>query len=280
MDQVAILENLERVAGVLRRGGLHRVTRLGRRFINTLLKEDLSVTFDSLSLSGPMELRGQLYQARSGRLEPLMSALFRNAVSPHSVVLDVGACLGYYSLLAAKYGAKVYAFEPTATSFAYLLANIQRNEFGDRIIAVSKAVSDKRGTMPFFIHDNGGLNSLFRNAGKAKQKGHVDTIAIDEYLDDVTTVHVIKIDIEGGEMHALSGMERTLRRSANPKLFVECNGPALRCAGSSPQGLVGRLSDLGFHVMIIDEHNGRLAPVTPDIEVLNKQLNLYCVRHK
>jgi FkbM family methyltransferase len=279
MNQLAILENLERVAGVMRRGGLHRFTRLGRSFIKTLLKEELSVSFDNLSLSGPMELRGQLYQVRSGRLEPLMSQLFRKAVSPNSVVLDVGACLGYYSLLAAKYGARVYAFEPDPTILPYLMTNITKNSFQDRIVTVSKAVSNAKGLMPFFLHDCAALNSLFDRSGEVKQTVQVELITIDEFLGDSVQVDIVKMDIQGAELYALEGMERMIRFANRPlTMFVECWPQGLNMSGGSATLLVNRLKDLGFTTLIIDEHNRCLAPIDYDIDSV-KYVNLYCVRH-
>src|SRR3990170_7475858 len=141
MDEVALLERFEKVAAFMRRGGLHPLTRLGRNVAERLLRSELSINFDDMHMSAPIALRGFLYRVRGGRMEPYMSRLFKEAVRPDSVVLDVGACLGYYTLLAAKRGAKVYAFEPDESVFRFLLANIQKNNLSDRVIAVPKAVS-------------------------------------------------------------------------------------------------------------------------------------------
>jgi len=279
MDQLVILQNLEKVARIMRTGGLHPLTRLGRRFVKSLLTENLSVNFDSLKMSAPIELRSFLYQVREGCMEPFMSQLFNHVVGSKSVVLDIGACLGYYALLAAKQGAKVYAFEPDLNIFTFLLANIQKNGFEDRVVAISKAVADRRGTMPFFIHDCAVRNSFFDNSGDVTDTVQVDTVSIDECFDATANVDVIKMDIEGAELGALSGMKQLLANRRDLKLFVESNPSSLRFAGNSPQELLWRLRDLGFGVMIIDEQNRRLAPVFEDTEALKSRINLYCVRH-
>jgi len=87
------------------------------------------------------------------------------------------------------------------------------------------------------------------------------------------------MDIEGPELRALRGMEKTLERaSSHLKMFVECNPTALRAAGSTVQGLIDRLEELKFVVTVIDEKNRCLShPVAAHIEPV-LYVNLLCVR--
>jgi FkbM family methyltransferase len=279
MDKITFLKSLDRSAAIMRRVGFHPFTRLGRHLFKRLLK-DLSVDFDGLRISGPIELRGPLYQMRDGQMEPLMSSLFKDAVKPGAVVLDLGASLGYYTLLAANHGAKVYAFEPDYATFLYLVANIQRNGFTDRVTAVSKAVSDKTGIASFLLHDSPVLNSLFDASGEVKTTIPVECTTLDEFLDEAVVVDVIKMDIQGAELHALKGMERTLAHaSTHLAIFVECWPQGLRLTGGSAGALIRQLRELGLTIMVIDEQNRRLSPVDSDIESV-KYVNLYCSRNK
>ncbi len=111
MDRLTLLRGLEKVADAMRSRGLHPVTRLARNLLGSLL-QDLSTDFDGLRMFGSIAHRGHLYYARARQIEPFMSTLFKTTVKPGIVVLDVGAHLGYYSLLAARAGAKVFSFEP------------------------------------------------------------------------------------------------------------------------------------------------------------------------
>src|SRR6266436_5171554 len=180
MDKITLLQSLDRSAAIMRRVGFHSFTRFGRRLFKCVLK-DLSVEFNDLRMSGPIELRGHLYQVRTGQMEPFISDLFKDAVKPGAVVLDIGACLGYYALLAASQGAKVYAFEPDYTTFSHLVANIQRNGFTDRVTAVSKAVSDRTGVASFLLHESPVFNSLFYTSGEVKTTIPVECTTIDEF---------------------------------------------------------------------------------------------------
>jgi FkbM family methyltransferase len=280
MNQIMLLQSLDKLAAVMRARGLRPITRLGRHLVKLLLKGNLSINLNDLHISGPIELRGQLYGILTSKMEPFMSKIFKDTVKSNMVVLDLGACLGYYSLLAAKAGAKVYAFEPDQRLFPYLVANIERNGFIDDVIAVPKAVSNKTGVIPFFLHDCPELNSLFDASGEVNQTVPVECITLDEFLDEAVVVDLIKMDIQGAELHALKGMERTIARaSSHLTVFVECWSQGLSLTGGSAGVLVERLRELGFNVMIIDERNFCLTRVGANIES-EKFVNLYCTYSK
>ena len=283
MNSVALLEGLDRVANILRRLGMRPITRLGRRTMKRILQSDLSVNFDGLSVYGSIEHRGHLYRLRDGRKEPYTVELFKDTVKPGHLVLDIGACIGQYTLLAARQvgsTGKVHAFEPDIMSFPFLMHNIRVNGFSDRVTAVAKAVSDSSGAMPFFQHDgNPGRSSLFVPASNEKlNKILTECITIDEFLNETSPVDVIKMDIEGGEVQALKGMERTIAHASDKlAMFIECNSPALSAFGASAKDLLDRLRTLGFNVMMIDEQGARLRPIDMSTDH-GKIANLYCIR--
>ncbi len=280
MGKLTILRTMDNLAGRLRSLGLHSLTRTGRHLLKLLGMGDLSVKFHGLDMRGPIELRGHLYQVRAGKMEPFMSSLFLNRVKPHSVVLDIGACLGYYTLLGASRGARVYAFEPDPRIFPYLVANIEYNGFIDRVVAVPKAVSHKAEVASFYLDDCPVLNSLFDASGEVKGRVPVETIAVDEFLDEKVVVDIVKVDVQGAELHVLKGMEQTISRAGDGlAMFVECWPRGLRMTGGSASMLVERLGMLGFKVSVIDEQRRHLIPVDSGIESV-KYVNLYCVRSR
>jgi FkbM family methyltransferase len=279
VDQLAVIGQLDKIATIVRRGGLQRLTRLGRNVVKSLLREGVTANFENLFISAPVELRGFLSRVRAGRFEPFMSRLYKESLTMNSIVLDIGACFGYYTLLAAQLGAKVYAFEPDLEVFHYLAANIHKNNFDESVVAISKAVSDKAGAMSFFVHeDDRTQNSLFDDAEHRRIVRQVETLSLDEFLPEGLPVDVIKMDIEGAELHALAGMEKTLSYPCKTTLFVECNPVSLSLGGSSPGTLLRRLENLGFRVWIISEEEGRLVPAGGQLETLKKYVNLYCVQ--
>lgn len=88
--------------------------------------------------------------------EPYTTELFKRAVKPGAVVLDIGAQFGYYSLLAAKsagQNGQVFAFEPAPSNFEVLKRNIEINNYHTRIFPIQKAVGGKFETITMFIYN-------------------------------------------------------------------------------------------------------------------------------
>ena len=100
------------------------------------------------------------------RYEPETTGLLQRVIEPGMVVVDVGAHVGYYALLAAKRvgpQGKVYAFEPDPTNYALLLKNIELNGYRN-ILTTGEAVSDRVGTATLYLAGlDTGRHSLFRH---------------------------------------------------------------------------------------------------------------------
>lgn len=276
MERALSLKTLQRVARVPRRLGLHAVVDLGRFLLRRLPVGDLAVEFDGLRMMGSVSHRLHLYQVAAAEMEPFMTELFVRALRPGLTVLDIGAHLGYYTLLAARAGARVYAFEPDQRTFACLTRNVRANGFTGRVTLVPKAVSDRPSRVPFFLTDNPAHSGLLDDATRGRTT-IVDQICLDEFLGDAVTADIIKMDIQGAELLGLRGMERTLARSGGLTMFIECWPEGLRAAGASANELIAYLHDRGFAVQVIDERNRRLVPVDTDIETV-LYVNLLCTR--
>jgi FkbM family methyltransferase len=139
---------------------------------------------------------------------------FASLLTPNDVVYDIGAHVGYYSLIAAKAGAQVFAFEPLPRNLAYLDRHIAINQAAVRVIRA--AVSDADGKASF-------VEGPYSEMGRLANKGttQVTTIAIDSLKIPAPTI--IKMDVEGGEGAALRGLRRTLDRYA-PRIFLALHG--------------------------------------------------------
>ncbi len=279
VDHLTFLHGLEKVAAVMRGWGLHPITRLGRHVIACFLR-DLSAGYGGFLMSGSLLHRGHPCHLSKGQIEPFMSELFKTKLRPGLVILDLGAHLGYYSVLAAEAGAKVYSFEPDPRTFPYLVRNVHANGFSALVVPVPKAVSSSTGRAALFLDNNDtpGQSSLFRRLSGVGRV-EVDCVRLDEFLDEGIVVDVIKMDIEGAELHALMGMERVISHASKDlTMFIECNVPLLRSAGHSASLLVEWLRDHGFQVMKINEHDHRLSPpILSEIEALGS-VNLCCTR--
>jgi FkbM family methyltransferase len=190
--------------------------------------------------------------------------LFRKVLRPGSTFLDLGANIGYFSLLAARLVGKkgrVYSFEPEPRNFRYLTKNIQINNYAHATLE-PKAVSDSPGQVKLYIcpYDSGhhtinqpeGIRS-YRQGYDYQQEEYVevDKVCLDEYFPD-QPVDVIKMDVEGAELLALTGMDRLIRRQKSLRMFVEFFPLLIREMGGLPEEFIRRLrQDYGFSAFVI-----------------------------
>lgn len=217
--------------------------------------------------------------------EPVTTELFKAALKPGAIVLDIGAHSGYYSIIAAwRIGrrGKVYAFEPGPDNFDVLKLNAARSGLG-RIVPVQKAVSDQNGEVTLRMSRCTACHSLYHHPlTEAETTITVLSVTIDSFLKG-RPVDVIKMDIEGSEPFALRGMRKTIARSPNLVLLAEFSPEFLRELGVEPEEFLGELEDLGFEVQLIDEERRSVMPVRKEhlLETYYSSVwpsNFYCVK--
>lgn len=249
-----------------------------------LTRDYFWVKVDGFRFYGSIHHQKSLYKLLKGSKEPFTRQLFNQVMKPGMVVLDIGANVGYYTLSAARRvgpQGKVYAFECDPRSYRFLLHNVKLNKCSKNVVPVSKAVAHQAGVVPFFLSGrSASLSSLWR-----KKEGwpflDVECTTVDEILGN-QQVHVIKMDIEGSEIHALHGMQKTLCNTDEVIMFVECNPSALSDAGGSVDILLAQLEGFGFRVQVIHEKERSLRPVSDEIyaarDARGKRncVNLYC----
>lgn len=216
--------------------------------------------------------------------EPLTVTLFRESLRPGSVVLDIGAHIGYYSVLAAQAvgsEGRVFAFEPGPDNFEILERNIAINAFRN-VQPFRQAVSNKGGLRPFVLSEPSDRQGFYPHPfASTVQTCLVECVTVDSFLGN-RPVDVVKIDVEGGEISVLEGMQQTLARNPKIVLFLELNPPCLRAAGHTAADLLRVLRDAGFSISLIDESSRRLEPVASYVLHPSEDVpwcaNLYCVR--
>jgi FkbM family methyltransferase len=160
--------------------------------------------------------------------EPETTPLFFRFASEAEVVIDVGAYVGFYSVLAglANPGSRVLAFEPMPDNAKRFRRHIALNRL-DNVEFVHAAVSADPGEAELFHvpGDHPCSTSLvreFMSTHEGVTSSVVPTVALDSFLAErgVGSVSLIKLDIETGEPGALRGMRRTLERD-KPHIFCE-----------------------------------------------------------
>ncbi len=195
----------------------------------------------------------------------------RELLKKDQVYLDLGANIGYFSLLAAKIvgsKGKVFSFEPEPRNFTCLLKNKELNGY-TQMQPFQKAASDKEGKTTLYIcpYDTGhhtiqqsdGITSYETNTKFDKSRItaiDVPTISMDHFLQEqhVSEVDLIKIDVEGAEFLAINGMSHTLKACKNTKIVMEFFPLLIEKMGSSPDRLLKRItSEFGFEMFEITD---------------------------
>jgi FkbM family methyltransferase len=187
-----------------------------------------------------------------GTYELDLQKAIRDWVQPGMVVYDLGANVGYLSLLLARQvgaGGKVIAFEPLPANQERLLANLRLNpELNVELIA--KAVGNGSGRMAFNLHASDDMGKLEGSVGRQIEYAdsiQVETVSLDDfvYREHNPVPGLIKIDTEGGEVLALAGMKR-LSAEAQALLLIELHGPeAARAVWEALSGANYSLHRLG-----------------------------------
>jgi FkbM family methyltransferase len=192
----------------------------------------------------------------------------RHSVPPHyrmlphlapagGTVLDLGAHLGTFALMAAVSGYQVIAVEASPHNAALLEESKRRNGF-ESLRVVNAAAEDKAGTVRFI--DDGPVGKVVMASDGREATIPVPAVAIDALIAEMGlhNVDLIKMDIEGSEVAALQGMSGLLSGPNAPPLIFESNAHTLRLRGQAPGDLVRLLAQYGYSVYQLVL--GRLVP--------------------
>jgi FkbM family methyltransferase len=158
-----------------------------------------------------------------GRYETELEYNFLEKLGPHSVFYDVGASIGFYSLLAARVGARVFAFEPdnrNADSFEH---NAELNALGAKMELYRIAVTSWTGTghlLPAGQDRGHGNAHLVREDGKKQGSLGISCTTLDYFSEARPYPDIIKIDVEGSESDVFRGAESLFTR-CRPKVICE-----------------------------------------------------------
>lgn len=217
-----------------------------------------------------------------GIYEPFEAELFRGLLRSGMTVVDIGANIGYYTIIAARRvapGGKVIAFEPEPENFAFLNASVEKNGFKN-VSLHNLAVSDKAEKINLNLYEsNKGKHSIVKDSVDSREFSEtilIQSIALDEFLktQGVSQIDIIKMDIEGAESLALSGMQKTLAK-ANV-LFMEFTPDSVRKAGHDPVAVLALLRSGGFILKEIDEHKKTTREIVDDAAFVDAIPNARC----
>jgi FkbM family methyltransferase len=211
-----------------------------------------------------------------GTYEKPVTELFKKEIKQGMTVIDIGAHIGYYTLLAARLvgsKGKVFAFEPAPDNYALLVKNIAINGYKN-VIPVQKAIWNKTDRLKLVLCSYESVAHHISVSSNVKEEiVFVDAISLDEYFKDKSTqIDFIKMDIEGAEMFALQGMSNIIKNNKNLKIITEFCPEHLRRVGSSPEEFLLKLMRAGFKVYDIYTRK-YISPSESDVKSFVKSYN-------
>ncbi|MEW6077748.1 MAG: FkbM family methyltransferase [Thermodesulfobacteriota bacterium] len=208
-------------------------------------------------------------QIREHRIwEPYETGLVVRFLKPGDVFLDIGANIGYYTVLAAAIAGnsgKVIAYEPDDENYRLLCENLCLNR-ALNVIPVQAAVSDRDGSGHLFLSpDNKGDHRLY-DSGDGRGSREIPVIHAGRHLRSITDrVNFIKIDTQGSEYRILNGLKDIILENRDHlTLMVEFWPWGLRQSGASGNELLDLLESFDMTWLHIDHFGRKLWPVSPD----------------
>ncbi len=201
-----------------------------------------------------------------GIWEPFEGELFRQLLRPGDRCLDIGANIGYFSVLAAECvgeEGEVFSFEPEPANAALLRENIALNGLQDRCYIEELALADSSGEASLYLSDdNFGDHQL--QADTARQQVTIKLLPGDDFFrSHPGPARLVKIDTQGSEHRVVRGLLQYLRDcGADLHILIELTPYSLRMAGSIGAALIGSLQSLGLPFFIVDHIEHQLVACT------------------
>ena len=192
--------------------------------------------------------------------EAFETRVILNQINPGDVVLDLGAFIGYYTVLFAKKVGQqghVFAFEPSPKNFKILSKNVKKRS-NENITIEKKAISKDTGNTTLYLcNNNYGMNriypSVYCDGNAFGGKVQVDTIKLDEYFGSFKKpINFVKMDLEGSEFGALEGMKEIINENINIKICLEFHPNSIKEYGKDPKEILEFLHSYGFTLYHLD----------------------------
>jgi len=184
----------------------------------------------------------------------LLISIIKKHLRPNSVILDIGANVGFYSLLLSKLNGEeglVIAFEPDETNFLHLQEATKNNK---NIQIFNYAVSNVTEETQLYLSSKMNVDHHSYDDGENRESRNIQSISIDDFFKlyyPQLTVDFIKIDIQGFDYFALLGMKSTILKTNNLVIVGEYWPYGLQLAKIDPEDYYEKLIEFGFSVSFI-----------------------------
>jgi|APSaa5957512535_1039671.scaffolds.fasta_scaffold15777_2 FkbM family methyltransferase len=233
-----------------------------------------------------LDLGDSLNLSINGVYGELDTKIIREEIHEGDIVVDVGANIGYYTLIFAQLvgkSGKVFAFEPEPKNFEILKKNIEINNY-QNIIAEQKIVSDKSGMMKLFIAEQGIVGHRIQQKTDSQKFIEIESIILDDYLKNLNLsgkINFIKIDVEGAEVKVLEGSKIIIEKSDQLKIFTEFNREDIKKYNYDPEYLLSFLIKNKFNFFLPNYKTNTVLQTDKNTllsseELLKENLNILC----
>ena len=222
-----------------------------------------------------------------GIYEPIETGVFNREIRRGDVVLDIGANIGYYTLIAARLvgpEGRVFAFEPDPGNFDILKRNVEMNGYRNAVL-VQKAVASKTENLHLYISEENKADHRIYDTHDGRASIEIEAIRMDDFLKDTSgRVDFVKMDIQGAEGGAMQGMSGLILKNRRLRIVTEFWPYGLRQFGTEPATYAEYFLKQGFSIHEIDERRRTMRPAdipnilercTPENR---NYTNLFCVR--
>jgi len=160
-----------------------------------------------------------------GCWEPLITGVFQKIVKKGGIVIDVGASIGWYTLLSWQLvgpTGRVVTFEPEPLNFSLLTKSLAQNKLPNTD-AFQCAVSDRDGMVSLYLSQEPGLHSIKWDSGNLAID--VKSVRLDTVIENlaISRINLVKIDVEGAEPEVIKGAERSISLGRIDSMIMEWN---------------------------------------------------------
>lgn len=209
--------------------------------------------------------------------EPHVTQELRQLLKPGMTFLDIGANIGYFTLLGAtlvgKTG-KVVAFEPQQSNCQLLEKSIAANEL-QNVTLYPYAAAEKAQTLTFTgggADSNGRIINPSETLAQAYQLPTIEAVVLDEHLANIESLDVVKMDIEGAEPRAWQGMQQLITKF-RPVVLMEFAPDLIRVtSGTEPAALLDSLQEQ-YEIYILHRSGVKSAAPQSTASLLQAQAN-------
>jgi len=229
--------------------GLTRLWPIGWIERSVRSRMDLTIVLGRPMWIDPKDTVVSRYLVRDGIWEPVETRFIIKTLKKNDTVLDIGAHIGYYTVLAAQavgLKGKVIAFEPGPENFTLLKKNIELNCHMNTQ-CVQKSVSDKNQTVDLFLNPKNKGDHRMYAFEEQGSKISIQSITLDDFFcERELKINFMKIDVQGVEWRVFEGAKRFLNENPAITILMEFWPDGILMSGGDPEELLQNLRNWGF----------------------------------